>query len=135
MGVSGAEEDGRATLRGCLEPLGERIQSNQGPLRINHIMALNVTRIGRNPALVRHQLDQIQLSPRPLGINPDQYPRIPSSEQPITPQTLLPRGRHSPGQPRGKQMGTQGADTQHGCDADGPNTPPRHERANTPQLA
>ena len=73
----------------------------------------NASRIGRNPTLVRHQPDQIPLPPRPFGIKTDQHPRIPSREQPITPQTLLPRGRHGPGQTSGQQMRTQRTGAQH----------------------
>lgn len=127
MRMSGPEKHGPTPFRYLPQPIGEGVQRGQSPLRIDHIMPGSVRRVGRNPTLVRHQPDQVPLPPRPFGIESDQHPGIPGREGPITPQALLPRGRHGSGQPGGQQMGAEGAGGQHGSDADGPGTPARRK--------
>lgn len=61
--MAGAEEHGPLALGGCLEPLREGVERDEGSLRVNHIMATCVPRIARNSALVGHEIDQIPLVP------------------------------------------------------------------------
>jgi len=135
MGVPGAEQDRCSALGDCREAFRKGIQSGQSQLRIDHILARNVMRIGRNPTLLRHQRNQLALPPGPLGIEPEQHPRIAGREEPVTPQTLLTGSGHGPGKPRGKKMGAQGTGTQHVSDRDRRNGRMPTERGNTAQLA
>ena len=124
--MTGTQEYRRLTPSDCGESLGEGIKGYERPFRIDHIAPRSALRIGRDPALVGHQPDQIPLPPGPLRIKSDQHPRIPSGKEPITPQTLLPRGGHRPSKPSSQQMGPQGPNTQHTNDAAGlPSPPPR----------
>lgn len=117
------------------QPLSEDIKRIQSPIRIDHILTGNEGRIGRNPTLVRHEGNQLPNSPPPLRIKPEGHPRIPGGEEPITPQTLLPRGRHGTGQPSGQQMGTQRSPAPHKPDADAQHTGKSPQRGNTARLA
>ncbi len=70
MGVPGAEQDGRPALGNCREAFRKGIQSGQSQLRIDHILARNMMRIGRNPTLLRHQRNQLALPQAPSGSSP-----------------------------------------------------------------
>ncbi len=119
MRVPGTEQHRRPTPGDLGEPLREGIQRSQGQLRVDHIMPGCMRRVGRNPTPFRHESDQIPHPPAPFRIDTDHHPRITSGEEPIAPQTLLPRRSHAPGKPSPKKMRPNDSTAQHGSDGDG----------------
>lgn len=105
------------------QPLGERVQRGHRPLRIDRVGTTHMRGIGRDPAPLRHQPQQLALAPGPLGREPQHHPRIPGCEQPVAAQTGLARGGHGPGQPGRQQMGAQRPGAQHPWDAAVPRSP------------
>ncbi len=120
MRMPRAEQHRGPPLRSPREPPRERLQGGQGPLRVDHVRARHMTGVARDTTLVGHQPQQITLTPGAVGIKPEQYTGIPRREQPITPQTGLPRRGHGPREPRRQQMSAQRSGAQHPPDAPAP---------------
>lgn len=134
MRMTGAQEYGNPVPGGCGESLSEGVEGRERPFRIDHIPSGDALRIGRDPTPVGHQAEQIPLPPGPLRIESDQHPGITGGEKPVTPQTLLPRGGHGPGETGGQQMGAQRTGTQHVNDADATTHPGCPKRGKNPTV-
>lgn len=102
--MTGAEEHRGAVPHRLAQAVREGVEGRQRALGIDHILAARVRGIARDPALISHQFDQVLRLPGPLGVKAYQNSRVVGREQPITPQTPLPRGGDDPRQPSRQQM-------------------------------